>query len=295
MTPFKAILLALQASVWLTVFSLGLRTRLADLGAQSRRPWLLARALVAIFALPPAFAMALVLALPIPATVRFALLALSVSPAAPALGRRQPKIGAEAHAVAGLLVLAAAVSVVATPVLVALAAGLLGAHAAVHPGVVARTVLVTIAAPLAVGVALRLAAARAAAVAGRLADRIGGALFLAAALALLVVAGPGLAPLMRDGVLLVITATVLVAMAAGHLLGRGREAISAPLALAAATRHPGVAMAIAAASFPGQTRSLAAAVLLVILVNAVVSAPYAWWMGRRSAGTRRGAPAAAGA
>ena len=55
----------------------------------------------------------------------------------------------------------------------------------------------------------------------------------------------------------------------------GRALIA--LALEAATRHPGVAIAIGAASFPDQKQDTTAAVLL-FLVNGAVTVPYLRWM-----------------
>jgi len=60
----------------------------------------------------------------------------------------------------------------------------------------------------------------------------------------------------------------------------GRALIA--LALAAATRHPGVAIAIGAAGFPEQKQDTTAAVLLFLLVNGAVTAPYVRWMKLRS-------------
>ena len=57
----------------------------------------------------------------------------------------------------------------------------------------------------------------------------------------------------------------------------------AVLALATASRHPGVALAIASANFPGQTL-VPAAVLWYLIVSALVSIPYLTWRQRRHGG-----------
>ena len=61
--------------------------------------------------------------------------------------------------------------------------------------------------------------------------------------------------------------------AAGHLLGGPDPGNRTALALATATRHPGVAIAVLHAVAPSD-RSVAPDVLLYLLVAAVVSAPY---------------------
>ena len=48
------------------------------------------------------------------------------------------------------------------------------------------------------------------------------------------------------------------------------------LALSAATRHPGVAMAIASANFP-DIRETVPAIFLYVLVSAIATAPYFMW------------------
>ena len=57
--------------------------------------------------------------------------------------------------------------------------------------------------------------------------------------------------------------------------------VVAALAVAAATRHPGIAMAIAA-DMPDK-QALLAAMLLVVIVGAVVAGPYVKWRTRSHA------------
>jgi BASS family bile acid:Na+ symporter len=63
----------------------------------------------------------------------------------------------------------------------------------------------------------------------------------------------------------------------GHFLG-GPEMENRPvLALATATRHPAIALAIANVNFPDQKQS-APAVLLYLLVSAILAVPYLNWI-----------------
>ena len=61
-----------------------------------------------------------------------------------------------------------------------------------------------------------------------------------------------------------------VGLAAGHLLGGPDPENRTVLALSTATRHPGVAIALAAANFPDQKLG-PAAVFLYLLVSAVAT------------------------
>jgi hypothetical protein len=69
-------------------------------------------------------------------------------------------------------------------------------------------------------------------------------------------------------------------LAAGHLLGGPEPGGRTALALATAFRHPGIALAAAAANFPAE--NFVAVILLYLLVSAVVGVPYAIWRRRVS-------------
>jgi BASS family bile acid:Na+ symporter len=68
----------------------------------------------------------------------------------------------------------------------------------------------------------------------------------------------------------------------GHLLGGPGAAERMVLALATASRHPGISVAIAAAAFP-QQRLVGAAVGLYLLVSALASGVYLALVRRRLA------------
>ena len=272
--------LGLLLSIWLVVLSLGARTSIDEALFVLRRPLKLARALAAMFVVQPAFALLLAATLPLPAAIKFVIVAMSVGPVPPVLPYKQMKAGADEDYATGLLVMASLASIVLTPVLVAGATRLLGATAEVGFAQVARTVLMTIGVPLAAGMALHAASGRAAGAVAKFAQRAGSLLLLAVFAVMVVAAWRQILGLFGNGAVLAIAATVAVGLATGHLLG-GRHA--AALALATATRHPGVALAIAQMSYPDQIKPITAAVLLYLLVNALVTAPYVRWARGRAA------------
>ena len=145
---------------------------------------------------------------------------------------------------------------------------------------VATVVLTTVLAPLAAGIAVRSLAPgfaeRAAAPLGNLA----GVMLVAAALPVLVVAWPAFVPLIGSGVVLAIVAFTAVGLAAGHLLGGPDPEDRAVLALCSASRHPGVAMTIAAINFSEQNL-VAAAVLLYLIASGIVTTPYLSWVRKK--------------
>src|SRR5262249_17918930 len=89
--------------------------------------------------------------------------------------------------------------------------------------------------------------------------------------------------LIGNGSLIAIAAVVVLGLVVGHLLGGPEPANRSVLALATASRHPGVAMVIAGTLFPGQ-KLVPAAILLYLLVSVLWSVPYMKWLERRHAG-----------
>jgi BASS family bile acid:Na+ symporter len=85
-----------------------------------------------------------------------------------------------------------------------------------------------------------------------------------------------------NGTLLAVALFTIVGIAIGHLLGGPVADNRTVLALATGTRHPGVALAIAAATFPSE-KAVLAVVLWHLVVGGIVSAPYARWRTREHA------------
>ena len=289
MTLQAAIRLGLLLSIWLMVLSLGARASLATAGSVLRRPRQLVPAITAMFVAVPAFAVLLAWAAPIPSAVKFAIVAMSVGPAPPVLPFKQMKAGGDDDYPIGLLVAASLASVLLTPGLVAAAARLIGADAEVDALQIARTLLLTIGAPLVAGMVLKATLPRLAQGFSEIAQRVGSLVLLAGFVAILAASWREILELLGDGAALAIAATVAVGLLAGHLLAGPRH--RAALALAAASRHPGVALAIAAASYPDQRRPIMAAILLYLLVTALVTAAYLRWANGREPLTPAGQPA----
>jgi BASS family bile acid:Na+ symporter len=282
------VVLLLILSIWLIVLSLGARTTPRDAFYVIRNPRLLAPAMAAIFIIVPAFAVLLCRAFALAPEIKLAIVALTVSPTPPILPLKQARVGSANEYAIGLLVAAAIVSLVATPLLLAVAASILGANAAISLAPIARTMLVSIGLPLAAGMALKALAPRLAPMVQRYALVAGAGLLLIGLVFLLVHSGKNILALVGNGALASIVAVVAVGLLVGHLLGGGRGADRGALALAAATRHPGLALAIARLNYPDQLQGAMAAILLFVLVNLIVTAPYVIWMGKRA---KRATPA----
>jgi BASS family bile acid:Na+ symporter len=138
----------------------------------------------------------------------------------------------------------------------------------------ATTLGLTIALPLLLGVLGQrvLGDERAAAVSGPL-SKVANVLFAISVLALLVALAPAVGKLLGDGTIVALVAMSLVGLAAGWFLAGDDRDNRIVLALASATRHPGVAIGIATTSFP-DAKLAPAAIILAAVVNTLIAIPF---------------------
>jgi len=275
--------LALKASIFVTVFCLGLNATLEDALYLLRRPSELLRSLVSMNVIMPVVAVALALAFNFHRAVEIALFAFAVSPIPPVFPKKGFKAGGRSPYVIGLLVAVSLLSIIIVPIAVDLVGRVFGRHTYMAPAAVAQLIFTTVLLPLAAGMAVRHFAPA-------FADKIAKPLALAAtiilvagALPILFVAWPAISSLIGNGTIIAIAVFVVIGLAVGHLLGGPDPDDRTVLALSTATRHPGVALGIASANAPGN-KLVFAAVLLYLIVNAIVMIPYLNWRKRHHAG-----------
>jgi Sodium Bile acid symporter family len=116
MTAAMLVMLALRTSVFLIVFSLGLRATRADVLYLLSRPGRLSRSLLAMNIAMPLLAVGLSLAFGLSPAVKTALVALSLAPVPPILPKKEFKAGGHGSYVIGLLAAAALLSIIFIPV-----------------------------------------------------------------------------------------------------------------------------------------------------------------------------------
>ena len=282
--------LALKASIFLNVFALGLNARAQDATCLLRDPGRLARSLLSMFVVMPLFAATIAYAFDLHPAVKIALVALAVAPIPPLLPKRLLKAGGQSSYVIGLLVAAALISILFTPLAVDLLGKALSAPARIPPATIIRLVLMTVLVPLGAGMLVRRIAPKFAERGAAPVAYVATALLIATLVPITLTSWPGIESLLGNGTLVAIVAFVLAGLAAGHLLGGPNPEDRSVQALATASRHPGIAMAIASASFPAQ-KLTPAAILLYLFVSAIVSIPYIAWRKRVRAGKQGGMPA----
>jgi BASS family bile acid:Na+ symporter len=280
--------IAIKASICLVVAGLGLRASPEDALYLLRRPGQLARSLLAMNVIMPLLAATLAATLHLRPPVQIALAALAVSPVPPMLPRRQMQSGGHEPYAIGLLTAAALLAILFVPAAVALFGWAFGIPLAMPPAAVAEVILASVLVPLVTGLLIRRAVPAFAERIARPVSLAGTVLLVMAALPVLFVVWRGVVSLIGDGTLLAVVGVVIAGLTAGHFLGGPDPQDRIVLALASATRHPGVALAIATANFPGQ-KLVQPAVLLYLIVSVVVAVPYLVWA-RREPGFPERAP-----
>lgn len=250
MSLAEIVMLVLKISVLAIVFAIGLNARPADLICVVRRPARLARSLLAMVIVMPLVAVLLVQTFDLPHPVTVMLVALSLAPVPPILPRKQAKAGGDAVYAVGLLAAVGLISIFWIPMELELIERTFGVPLGASPIPIARLVAISILAPLVLGI---LIARLAPGPAGRLApllSTIGNLSLLAGLAAILASQWPRMMELVGDGTLFAMVIFVVLGLAAGHLLGGPEPDDRTVLAMATASRHPGVAMAVASINFP---------------------------------------------
>ncbi|WP_311027996.1 bile acid:sodium symporter family protein [Mesorhizobium koreense] len=273
MTLAQSIGLALNASIFLLVFALGLQSSQRDATYVFRHPALLIRSLVSMSVVMPLFAILVAALTNLHPAIKIAILALAVSPVPPILPKKQVKAGGTSSYAVGLLFSAAVLAILVIPVTIGAVDLLFGKEAHVPLGKLARILLTSVILPLAAGMLVRTLAVD---IARRIAHPISyfaTALLVVAVLPVLVGAWPQLVSMVGNGTLVVLALFTLVGVVVGHLLGGPDPDNRTVLALATSTRHPGIALAVA--TLDGQAvKGVLAVILWHAIVSSVVSVPY---------------------
>jgi BASS family bile acid:Na+ symporter len=281
--------LALKTSIILIVFSLGLQSSPQDASYLFRRPGQFVRSLLSMGVVMPVFAIMLAAVFDLRPTVKVALVALALSPVPPILPMKQGRAGGKVTYAIGLLVAAALLAIVLVPLMLEIIERVFGMSLHASPVEIARIVLITVLAPLAVGIAIRRIAPGIAERAAKPMSLVATLLLVASVVPVLFTQWPAISSLIGNGTIAAFAAFVIAGLVVGHLLGGPVPDDRTVLAFSTASRHPGVAIAIASRNFPGE-KLVVAAVLLYVLVGAVVGIPYMIWSIRRHASSPEGSP-----
>ncbi|MDR3100951.1 MAG: hypothetical protein LBV73_28295 [Paraburkholderia sp.] len=275
------ILLALQFAIMGTVFTYGLEATRDDLLYVVRRPGLLVRSLLSVLVIVPLVIVGCIYFLELPQPTAVVLTALAISPVPPLLPQKQKKAGGVAPYGLGLLVVLALVSIVTVPLSIKFFNWLFAQPVAMAPGAITQIVLKMIIAPLAVGMLVARFAPQAVPRLLAPVRRIATLLLFAGALVLL--AGTWRVTLAATGqwTVVAIVCFVLAGLLIGHWMGGPQPEHASVLALSSASRHPAIALAMAAGNFPNE--QFAPTLLLYLILCTILAIPYVKWQRSRAA------------
>jgi BASS family bile acid:Na+ symporter len=280
MSAQQVILFVMQLSIFLTVFGFGLDATIDDVLYVVRRPKRLLLALLAMFVVMPLLALALDKAFEFRPEVEIALVVLALSPIPPLLPRKQGKAAGSASFGMGLMVTMALLSIAIIP----LGATLMGAafHRSftVPPLVIAKLIVVMAVLPLLAGMAVAAFMPRTTLRIFKPVRLLANLLLPAAGLVIVWGARHALLAQVGESTVIALVVFIVAGLVAGHLLGGPAPRDRAVLALSTASRHPGIAIALASANFP-DVHAVTPTIGLYLLLNLVLSMPYVMWHRRR--------------
>ena len=276
MTLQAAIVLGIKLSIALTMFAHGLNATMGEITYLFRHPRRFAKSILAIDLIMPLFVLSVLAVTDLPGPIRLALEALSVSPIELIFPKRHMRARGGDQYFVGLLVAVSLIALVFVPLSVEFLGKVRGVEAHISVSKVALLVAEAVLGPLIAGVAVS-------SLRPRLAERAAGPLAKFSAILLILCMLPilpGALPkvwlLVGDGALASVVAFVLVGLAVGHFLGGPDPEDRTVLAIATASRHPAMALAIAASSYSAE-KLVFPAIIMYLLVNGLVSYLYTLW------------------
>ena len=272
MNAAALIVLVLQISIAVIVFSLALSAQPGELGSLLRRPSLLLRSILAMNVIMPIVAGLLAKLFHLDRDIEIALILLAVAPVPPILPGKEAKAGGDTSYGVSLLFIAALLSIVAVPFSMAVIGKWFGLDAQVPMSAIAKVVGLSVIGPLVLGAAVARLVPGAARLAKPL-SKIALIILVLGLLPVLFVMRQAIWAEVGNFTLVAIVVFTLIGLLVGHLLGGPRPENRTVLALSTACRHPGVAVAIAS-SLVDDKKPIIAALLLCVLTAAVVTTPY---------------------
>jgi len=279
-----------QGALGLVIASIGLRAQARVVLAAMRDTNLVLKGLLAVNVVVPIVALIITSILPIHPFVRAGIVIMAVSPMAPLVQMKMLKGGLDTSHAVGLYVALILSAILFVPATVALLGALYPGDASISVAAVAKMVAVTTLLPLAAGLAISNWAPEFARRAAPIVMILGFIAVGLLAVLILYKEGDAMLGLIGDGTLLAIVVTVAAGLVAGYWLGWPNPANSDALAMAAGTRHPGIAALIVHANFNDPRVMLA--VLLFLLTGIVMTMAFLLWQLRRQRDGRNGVSAA---
>jgi BASS family bile acid:Na+ symporter len=274
MTISSAILIAANVSLVMTMLCAGMGGIYGDRTYLGCRRGLLVRSLISVLVLQPAFAVWLCYAFTLPTGAKAALLGLAIAPMPPILTSGLMKVrGSRSYEVALAFVVAVA-AIATVPASLLAFWWLLDVPPRISFMMVGELVGLNILLPVAVGFAGRRMSAETTARAVTLLT-IGAAGILGLVLVVLLLRSWQLFPsLVRTGTFPAIALMVVAGLGIGHVCGGPARKNRRVLAMATATRHPALAIALASMASPNDERQAGVVIALTVIAAVVAAIAY---------------------
>jgi BASS family bile acid:Na+ symporter len=202
-----------------------------------------------------------------------------LAPIPPLLPTKQIKAGGDTSYAVGLIVAASLFSVAWIPLAVRILQGVFHMPLEASSEQLASIVFLNILTPLACGALIRRFAPAFAQRIKPTLVRAGNLLLLAVVVAILYRMWRPMFSEIGGGTLAALLVFIIVGLVSGHVLGGPDPDHRTVLALASASRHPGISMALAHLNFPNE-KSVVAVVALYLVVSTLVALPYVAWRRR---------------
>ncbi|MDO9433667.1 MAG: hypothetical protein Q7T84_20425 [Phenylobacterium sp.] len=268
-----------SASLIALILAVGLDATADDVLYVLRRPKLLFVGVLSVNVIMPVAAGLVIALYPLTPIVKTGIVLMALSAVPPILPGEELKAGATKAYAYGLYTALALLTVIVVPAWVAVVGWIYDVQASVPLATVAGKVGWQVLLPLTIGLALRRLAPKLAAGAAPWVSKFSMTLLFVGEIPVFINSWPMMMALIGDGTVLVMVAISAIGLLAGHLLGGRDLGERGALALASATRHPGIATMIASANAADE--QVSAVILLFLLAGMLTAEPYKRLLKRR--------------
>jgi predicted Na+-dependent transporter len=268
------------ATLFTTMFALGMGLSLEEARKVQNRPGLLIRVLIGTCLLVPLVALLLLKSpLPLSQPGQLAIALMAVCPSAPLTLRKAGKVGGDRDLAAVLQVSAAILAILTVPLMAEIFTRAFGTTGwDISPAQVAPQIFQKQLLPLGCGILLRLWQPRWANQLQNPVSKIAGLLLTILSLLILIKLAPDILQFLQNDLsaLIEIAVMVIVSLSIGHFLAREDEQERTTIALVTSMRNPGLALLLAN-TYAAGVKDLKLGILAYLLITILLSIPYLKW------------------
>lgn len=264
-----------RLTLFLLMFSLGLSFTPQQFLAFWRKPGLVLRSLISILIVFPMLVVCILQITTLPQSAIIGLVVLAAAPGAPLMTRRITMAGGDFHLGINLQITLAALAVITTPLILMLFdRALADIHLGISPRQVALNVAIAQGLPMGLAMLLSHYRPRLATAVALFVGKAANILFMILAVVLLVT---GFDLVIEAGwrANLMISMVVVMALAAGHLLGGPDKQTRTALAIATISRNMGLALFITVLS--GSAKHELVVLIAYMIISFTLAGPYNLW------------------